>query len=338
MTPAGDARPRAGSARGKKNDQTRPGACSGVSVVIVNWNGREDLVECLRSLRAQTDPDFEVIVVDNGSHDGSAKAALEEFPDVMLIETGSNLGFAEGCNRGIEAATQPWLLTLNNDTVADPNLLAVLRERIRCTSPLTGMIQVQMVFKDRPALLNSTGIVLFDNGLARDRDVGLHVAECEHEAEVFCPTAGAALYRRSMLEQTRLPAGFFDRDYFMYFEDVDLGWRCRIAGWHATYAPEARVRHGFQTSSQRHGPSFLRIQTRTNRLRSLIKNASKRFLLRSLSRTLWDVASLFWLEGPKAVPRLARAIGQSVRARAHVTRLQQTGRRAVERQWAIRRR
>src|SRR4051794_19685469 len=103
------------------------GGPNGISVVIVNWNSKDDLLECLESLRAQTDQDFEAIVVDNGSADGSCEAVRSGYPEARLVEAGANLGFAEGCNRGIEVARGAWIATLNNDAIADPRWIEILR-------------------------------------------------------------------------------------------------------------------------------------------------------------------------------------------------------------------
>src|SRR5579862_1453977 len=97
-----------------------------LSVVVVNWNSRDDLDACLRSVAAQTHADVEIIVVDNGSDDGSGAMVRERFPGTILIEAGRNLGFAEGCNRGIRASSGEWIALLNNDAVADADWAASL--------------------------------------------------------------------------------------------------------------------------------------------------------------------------------------------------------------------
>ena len=202
-----------------------------ISVVIVNWNSKDDLSGCLAALAAQTDTDFATIVVDNGSTDGSVEMVRADFPGVFLIETGENLGFAEGANRGIEAATTAWVATLNNDTVVDPRWIEELRRAAREGGPRLGMLQSCVVFRKDPSRTNSTGVLLHPNGYAMDRDYDVPLRHGEVGDEIFCPTAGAALYRRAMLDEVKLASGFFDRTFFMYFEDVDLGWRCRLAGW-----------------------------------------------------------------------------------------------------------
>jgi GT2 family glycosyltransferase len=304
-----------------------------VSVVIVNWNGRAMLEECLRSLGAQTDGDFETIVVDNGSTDGSVEMLGRDFPRVRRVETGENLGFAEGVNRGVEVAEGAWIATLNNDAVADPRWMAELRAVAKAAPPRLGMIQSRVVFKHQPGRTNSTGVLLFANGGAKDRDFDAPVRAGDREEEVFCPTAGAALYRRAMLEETRLSTGVLDRTFFMYFEDVDLGWRCRLAGWSALYAPAALVLHAFQASSRRHRGRFIGLHLRRNRLRMLLKNGSLGLCARSLPRTIFDVCEAVVWQGPAVLPSFAAAARDGLRQRGEVRRMARAPREAIERRW-----
>lgn len=306
-----------------------------LSIVIVNWNARDGLSACLRALDAQTDPDFETIVVDNGSTDGSVEMIAADHPRVRVIQTGENLGFAEGCNRGITASTADWVFLLNNDAVADPGLVAALRVRALEAGPRDGMFQARILFTQKPDHTNSTGILLFSNGRSRDRDFDKPRSQSESGDEIFCPTAGAALYRRSMLDEVRLPTGFLDRTYFMYAEDLDLGWRCRLAGWRAWYAPEAVVHHAFQGSSRRHGPNFVVLQCMKNRWRTLLKNASVGFLLRSLPTSLSDAAVLLRWNGPAILPRAARGSLEMLRLRPEVRCRTRVAPRSVEQQWSF---
>lgn len=309
-----------------------------MSVVLVNWNSREDTLRCLRSLAEQTDPNFETLVVDNGSVDGSAQAIRREFPNVRVLETGENLGFAEGCNRGIDASSNAWVATLNNDTVADKHWIAELRRAARAGDEHLGMLQSQVVFLGDEAHLNSTGVLLYLDGGACDRDVYAATREGDREEEVFCATAGAALYRRAMLDEVRLASGIFDRTFFMYFEDVDLGWRCRLAGWSARYVPTARVGHAFQASSKRQPGRFVGTHLRRNRLRMLLKNGSVSFLAKTFPKTLYDACELVVWEGPSAVLEIAKAALDGASQRHEVARRTATtpsARTAVEARWAV---
>jgi GT2 family glycosyltransferase len=308
-----------------------------ISVVVVNWNSRDDLRDCLAALDAQTDRDFETVVVDNGSTDGSIELVRERFPWVLLVETGENLGFAEGANRGIDRARGAWVALLNNDANADPRWIAELRARARAAGPRLGMLQSRVLFKGRPTHTNSTGVLLFPNGTACDRDFDAEARADDRYEEVFCTTAGAGLYRREMLDAVRLPSGVFDRHYFMYFEDLDLGWRCRLAGWDAFYVPTAVVHHALYGSSKRQGDKFVERHCKRNRIRTLLKNASLRFLVRAAPRTLADIRALAEWDGSRAFADVIAAIRDGVVQRRAVSSLTRRRRRDVEAKWVVRR-
>jgi GT2 family glycosyltransferase len=304
-----------------------------LSVVVVNWNSRDDLRACLQSLRAQTHRDLEIIVIDNGSNDGSADMVAEEFPEIALSRETENLGFAEACNRGIDKSHGVWVAMLNNDACADPKWAEALVEAIGHVSADCGMLQSLLLFQDRPTVINSTGIELTYSGGGRDRDGGKTLAAVVPEADLFCVTAGAAAYRRSMLDAIKLPTGYFDRSHFMYYEDLDLGWRARLAGWSALYVPESIVLHRWHGSSDRHGRAWLDTVSYTNRLRTLLKNASIAFLLRTTPRTILEITKLMWLGKWNGATRLVRAVYESAELRSLVTSMGKVPRRAVEKAW-----
>ena len=305
-----------------------------LSVIVVNWNSREDLKACLASLRAQSHRDLEVIVVDNGSTDGSVRMIQEEFPEIILLAESENLGFAEGCNRGIVASTSEWVAMLNNDAVAQPDWARELVAAALSAPPTCGMLQSLQLYLDRPEVVNSTGIVLTHKGQGRDRDLGKPFEPTSEQQEIFCPTAGAAAYRRAMLDEIRLPSGYFDRDHFLYYEDMDLGWRARLAGWSATYVPRSIVWHKFQGSSRRRDQSWLSMLMEINNLRTLLKNASVSLLVRP--RRIVQGLRIIRLGGLAGCTGLARAVRSSLVTRARVTALARRDRHAVEAEWTVR--
>jgi GT2 family glycosyltransferase len=208
-----------------------------VSIVIVNYNGQRYLGPCLSALAVQSYEPREIIVVDNGSSDDSAGYVRTHFPDTVLVENRANLGFAGGTNAGIRKANGEFLLTLNNDTIADPELLENLTKPM-ITDPRVGMCASKMIFPD--GRINSTGICISRSGAAWDRGIfEADTGQYEDETEVFGPCAGAALYRRTMLDEI----GLFDEDFFLYAEDADLAFRARWAGWLCRYVPSANVTH-----------------------------------------------------------------------------------------------
>lgn len=246
-----------------------------VSIVIVNFNGRRFLEPCLSSLAGQSFKNFEIILVDNHSSDGSAEYIRNQFPSVTLIETGKNLGFAGGTNIGIRASRGDSILTLNNDTVADPRFIENLVRPMASDSRL-GMCASKMLFPD--GRINSTGICISRSGAAWDR--GIYEKDSggfNTEEEVFGPCAGAALYRRAMLDEI----GLFDEDFFIYMEDVDLAFRARLAGWKCRFIPFARVTH-FMGGTTGINSDLSVFYGNRNLLWNTIKNFPVRTLLISL--------------------------------------------------------
>jgi len=308
-----------------------------LSVVVVNWNSREDLRACLTSLRAQDHRELEVVVVDNGSTDGSVEMVRGDFPEMVLLDEKKNLGFAEGCNRGIAASHGPWVAMLNNDAIAEEGWARALVAAAERCGEDCGMLQSQQLFLDRPAVINSTGIQLSASGGGRDRDEGRARDERSDPESIFCPTAGAAAYRRTMLDAVELETGTFDADHFMYYEDLDLGWRSRLAGWSALYVPTAVVLHKSMGSARRHGRSWLVAIARVNRIRTLLKNASPSMLVRALPMTLTLLPGLAWHGRLGGIASLARAVPHSLRARQRVEAMRRVDRREVERDWIGRR-
>ncbi|MHB0856755.1 MAG: glycosyltransferase family 2 protein [Anaerolineae bacterium] len=209
------------------------------SVIIPNWNGMGLLRPCLNSLRRQTIRDFEVIVVDNASTDGSQAALAEEYPEVRVLAQTRNLGFAAGCNAGIAAALGDVLVMLNNDTEVDPAWLAALVDALD-RYPEAGSAASRIMLFDNRRVLHSAGDLYQSNGLPNSRGVWQpYGPPYDVEEPVFGGCGGAVAYRRAMLEDV----GLFEEAFFMYCEDVDLNWRAQLAGWPCIYVPQAVVYH-----------------------------------------------------------------------------------------------
>lgn len=221
------------------------------SVIIVNWNGREHLPDCLDSLAAQRFREFEAIVVDNGSTDGSVTLIRERYPWVRLVSLAENTGFAAGNNRGFAVARGAYLVTLNNDTWAEPDWLARL-VAVADAHPHVGMVGCRICSFSDPDVIDSLGLGICRDGMSRgryrDRNwSSLHMAEVE---DILMPSACAALYRRAMIEEV----GGFDEDFFAYAEDSDLGLRGRLAGWEALLASDAVVFHKYSQTAGSFSP------------------------------------------------------------------------------------
>ena len=186
----------------------------------------------------QTYPNSEVVLVDNGSTDGSVDFVMEHFPAVQVIQNHENLGLAEGNNVAIRQTESPLIATLNNDAWFEPNWLEELARVIAADSRV-GMCASKMVFAHRPSIINSAGICVDRLGIAWDQHGGMRDEESIVPEEVFGPCAGTAMYRRKLSEDV----GLFDEDFFAFLEDVDLVWRAQWRGWRCLYVPTARVYH-----------------------------------------------------------------------------------------------
>jgi hypothetical protein len=211
-----------------------------VSAVVVNWNGGSMLQEALASLFAQTWPALEVILVDNGSTDGSADQAERCFGSrLVVIRNARNEGFARGNNLGFAAAKGEWVFLLNSDAVCDPDVIAELM-RFAADKPDVGQLACRVVQADKPHVFDSAGLLLYPDGVSRSRgwqekDQGQY----DRAEEVLAPHGCACALRKTMLDRI----GGFDEDFFCYFEDLDLGVRGWLAGWKCWYVPTTRVRH-----------------------------------------------------------------------------------------------
>lgn len=257
-----------------------------VSVIVVNWNGLAYLERCLDALMRQTLEGFEVVLVDNGSSDGSVEMVRRKHPRVRVIPLPHNVGFAAGNNVGIRSCDSPFVATLNNDTEPRPDWLERLVQPA-LEDGSVGMVASKMLFAGRPGVINSAGIALDPAGIAWDRMGGQADGEGGGVEEVFGPCAGAALYRRAMLDEV----GLFDEDFFAYLEDLDLAWRGRLAGWRAVYAPQAVVYH-VHSATGVEGSQFKSYHLGRNKIWTIAKNYPAPQLFLALPLILaYDIAA-----------------------------------------------
>ena len=231
-----------------------------VSVVIPNFNGIAFLDSVLASLEGQTLSNFEVILVDNGSTDGSCSFVTANYPWVHLIELSENFGFCGAVNAGIRAAKAPYVLLLNNDTEVKEDfveeMLAAIRRHKNAFS--CGARMVQYHDRDR---LDDVGNYYCALGWSFARGRGKDIHAYETEDKIFSACAGAAIYRKKILEKI----GYFDEEHFAYLEDTDIGYRARIYGYENWYAPKAIVYHvGSGTSGSRYNQFKTRYSSRNN--------------------------------------------------------------------------
>jgi hypothetical protein len=217
-----------------------------ISVVIPNWNGRRWLPDCLRSLAAQTRPPDEVIVVDNGSSDGSLAYLRDEHPDVRVLAQARNTGFAYAANRGIEAAGGELVALINTDVVLSPDWVQRMATALSAR-PGAASAACKMLSLGDPGVVYDAGDVLRRDGACDQRGrFSRDDGRFDAPGEVFGACGGAALYRRAPVTAI----GGFDARFFAYLEDVDLALRLRLGGWTCAYEPAVCWHLGEGSSGQ----------------------------------------------------------------------------------------
>mgnify|MGYP001297155929 FL=1 len=228
------------------------------TIIIPNYNGLSFMEPCFEALEAQTMKDFKILVVDNGSTDGSVEWLKErEIPSIFLPE---NTGFSGAVNVGIRAADTPYVILLNNDTKVAPHYVEAL-ERAMDRSEKIFSVSSKMIQMYHPDLMDDAGDMYSVLGWAFQRGVGRPEKLYKKSCRVFTACAGAAIYRREVFETI----GYFDEMHFAYLEDIDVGYRARIAGYDNIYCPAALVWHvGSGTSGSKYNSFKVKLAARNN--------------------------------------------------------------------------
>lgn len=230
-----------------------------VSIVIPNYNGKHFLADCLHAVFAQNIENQEVIVVDNGSTDGSLEY-LKTFPGVRVIALDKNYGFCRAVNEGIKASDSEYVILLNNDTEVAKDFAKELLDAIKSDERIFSCSSKMIQFHDRERM-DDAGDYYCALGWAFGRGKGAPVENYEMSSDVFAACAGAAIYRKNILESL----GYFDEAHFAYLEDIDIGYRARIYGYRNVYAPKAVVYHvGSGSSGSAHNAFKVRLSSRNN--------------------------------------------------------------------------
>ena len=257
-----------------------------VRAVVVNWNGAHLLDDCLGSLLAQDLPPgaLEIVVVDNASSDDSVAVLRDRFPTVEVVENTVNRGFAGGVDAGLTNLDAPYVVLLNNDATFAPDAISRLVEALEASDGAHAGAATAHILLTEPdeqgrTLVNSTGNVLTSAGSATDRDWLAVDGSISPERRVFGFCGGAALLRTSALAEV----GTFDERLFLYYEDTDLSWRMRAAGWETVYVSGAVARHRHAASSDASSPLFRYYNTR-NSLLVFTRHAPAGVVVRSLAR------------------------------------------------------
>jgi GT2 family glycosyltransferase len=276
-----------------------------VSIILLNWNGKRFLAECIRSVRAQTYQDYELLIIDNCSTDGSQDILRQQFGHERLLLNQTNTGYCGGVNQGIRATTGDYVFILNPDVILTETFVAELVRPFKHEARI-GIVTGKLLRFDRQTL-DSTGQFLRRDLTPLERGYGeLDRGEYDQPGYVFSACGAVVSYRRAMLDDIQLNGEWFDETYFAFYEDLDLGWRAHLFGWQAYYTPTAVACHyrggGLADAGQAkrwfhrlplvkrasltHKPPAIQRHIIKNRYLTLLKNATLSDCLRGLPAIL----------------------------------------------------
>ncbi len=277
-----------------------------ISVVILTLNSVKFIKSCLDSILIQNPDAIELIVVDNGSSDGTPAFIKENYPQVGLIENKFNFGAAKARNQGIIAAQGEWILSLDCDVVLDNEFFCNIRNTLKVLSPRVGLIQPKILQAGKKTIYSAGIRISF---LRRFYDIGRgeeDFGQFDKMADIFGACSAAALYSKEMLNAIRQGADYFDESFFFLFEDVDLSWRARRSRYKAVVCPSALCYHRGNSSET---PDKIRqYLCLRNRYYTLLKNDSiKNYILPFL---FYDLPRLFWIliTNPSALKAIKEAL------------------------------
>lgn len=286
-----------------------------VTVVIPHFNSKEIIKQCLDSLLLQTYTEYSIVVIDNGSTDGSSEMITQEYSDqVILISLGHNTGFAYAVNRGINEAIRQrsdYVFVLNNDTVLEKTCMELLVKGMQSHLD-AGSVQPKIINAHHPDRIDSMGIVITRDMSALNRNQSVFVKDTAfHDEEIFGPTACAALYRITALIDSALGHGeYFDNDYFAYYEDVDLAFRMRYQKYRS-WCINGAILHHHHSATGINYSEFKSFHIHRNHLYNMIKDMPfpqiASMLWRIPLRYLLLVSSVFKKKGP--AHRLQQGVG-----------------------------
>ncbi len=295
-----------------------------VSVVIVNWNKKAYLKDCLDSLLNQTHSPIEIVVVDNGSRDGSQEMLKEEFPQVKLLANEQNELYCRAQNQGIRAAEGEYRMCLNNDVVLEKDFVEELLKAANANESI-GMVCGKIMSWDR-ATVDSAGQVLGRSRRPKDRGYKKKgSARFNEPCYIFSAGGVAPLYKRKMLEEVKIDGEYFDGSYGMFYEDLDIAWRGHLFGWRGFYNPRALAYHRRGGTAKAYMPrisflkrydlAYLSPELKTtllkNRYMTILKNDCIKDLIINLpwiigyEIKLWSYLLFFQ---PCLIPRIVRNI------------------------------
>lgn len=298
-----------------------------VSIIIVNWNGKRFLSECLDGLRQQAYKEFSVVLVDNGSDDGSIDFVKHNYPEVVTIGLPKNVGFSAANNYALKTIQTEYVALLNNDAVPDPLWLKSLVEALEY-HPEAGSAASKILFYYNPKIIDRAGDAYTRAGAGSLRGRGESAGNFNKREWIFGACAGAALYRTLMLKDI----GLFDEDFFLLYEDVDLSFRAQLKGYRCLFVPEAVVYHKASRSIVYDSPISVYYSHR-NLEWVYLKNMPSTLILKTLwLHTIYDIAAFFFFAANGRIKEFIKAKLDALKALKRVLkkRRQIQGNRRVD--------
>jgi len=281
-----------------------------ISIIIVNYNGKRYLKDCLSSITENSYKNYEVIFVDNGSSDGSVDYVAGHFPQVKIVKNEENLGFAGGNNAGVKLAKGDFVLLINNDTRIERDFLTQF-VRAFLEIPNLGCAQSKIVLMANPEKIDSCGSFLTDAlflyHYGYDKDQALLIYN--EPFPIFSAKGASMLIRKEVIDKV----GLFDDDFWCYYEETDFCHRLWLAGYESWYYPKAKIYHALGGTSLTFDNSYVQFQNFKNKLLSYLKNFEGKTLIKVIPGYLFINMGLsfYWLflGKPKHFFSLYRAIG-----------------------------
>lgn len=234
--------------------------CMKVTIIIPNYNGQKFVKDCFDALSKQTCKDFKTLVIDNASEDGSDEYIKLHYPEVEVVRLKKNYGFSGAVNKGIDLATTPYVILLNNDTEVEEHFVEKLVEGIEEDDKIFSCSSKMINFNNRE-VMDDAGDLYSVVGWGFQRGVDQKTELYDQSIDIFSACAGAAIYRKSVFDEI----GKFDLHHFAYLEDIDLGYRAKIQGYRNVYCPHAVVYHvGSGTSGSKYNTFKVKLAARNN--------------------------------------------------------------------------
>ena len=286
---------------------------SKVAVIIVNWNGKHLLEECLDSIENQDYDNFSVIFVDNGSKDGSVEFVRENFSNTDIIELKENTGFAKGNNIGMHKAFDDseveYIAILNNDAMVEKDWLTEMIKAIKQGEKVGSVVPKIKKYYKRDIIDSIGNAIHLDGGGVSNHINKVDNGQFDNIKELFGPSGCAALYSKKMLKDVQIDDDFFDDDFFAYFEDIDLNWRAKLRGWKSLLASDAVVYHkGSETAGKR---SYFQIYySNRNKLFVMVKNLPMIHIIIGILSCLFYYCRIFFGFTAKTLVKKDKVAGQ----------------------------